>query len=134
MERKNAWKSYSKNDEANINKLCEGYKDYLFKGKTEREGTKYVIEKAKAAGYISLEDAIKKNKKLKAGDKVYAVCMGKTIALFNIGKKDLEKGMNILGAHLDSPRLDVKQNPLYENNDLAYLDTHYYGGIKNING
>ncbi|SNU07994.1 Aspartyl aminopeptidase [Lachnospiraceae bacterium] len=130
MERKNAWKSYSKNDEANINKLCEGYKDYLFKGKTEREGTKYVIEKAKAAGYISLEDAIKKNKKLKAGDKVYAVCMGKTIALFNIGKKDLEKGMNILGAHLDSPRLDVKQNPLYENNDLAYLDTHYYGGIK----
>ncbi len=130
MERKNAWKTYSKNDETKIESLCEGYKDYLFKGKTEREGTKYVIEKAKAAGYISLEDALKKNKKLKAGDKVYAVCMGKTIALFNIGKKNLEKGMNILGAHLDSPRLDVKQNPLYENSELAYLDTHYYGGIK----
>lgn len=130
MERKNAWKTYSKNDETKIESLCEGYKDYLFKGKTEREGTKYVIEKAKAAGYISLEEALKKNKKLKAGDKVYAVCMGKTIALFNIGKKNLEKGMNILGAHLDSPRLDVKQNPLYENSELAYLDTHYYGGIK----
>ncbi|MBR3042822.1 MAG: aminopeptidase [Eubacterium sp.] len=130
MERKNAWKTYSKSDEAKIESLCEGYKDYLFKGKTEREGTKYVIEKAKAAGYISLEEALKKNKKLKAGDKVYAVCMGKTIALFNIGKKNLEKGMNILGAHLDSPRLDVKQNPLYENSELAYLDTHYYGGIK----
>ena len=130
MERKNAWKTYSKNDETKIDSLCEGYKDYLFKGKTEREGTKYVIEKAKAAGYISLEEALKKNKKLKAGDKVYAVCMGKTIALFNIGKKNLEKGMNILGAHLDSPRLDVKQNPLYENSELAYLDTHYYGGIK----
>ena len=130
MERKNAWKTYTKSDETKIEALAEDYKDYLFKGKTEREGTKYVIEKAKAAGYISLDEAVKKNKKLKAGDKLYAVCMGKTIALFNIGKKDLEKGMNILGAHLDSPRLDVKQNPLYENSDLAYLDTHYYGGIK----
>ena len=130
MERKNAWKSYTEKDEKAIEKLCDGYKDYLFNGKTEREGTKYVIEKAKAAGYISLEDAISANKKLKAGDKIYAVCMGKTVALFNIGKKSLEDGMNILGAHLDSPRLDVKQNPLYESDDLAYLDTHYYGGIK----
>ena len=130
MERKNAWKSYSKTDVKKLEDLCEGYKDYLFKGKTEREGTKYIIEKAKEAGYISLEDAIAKKKKLKAGDKIYAVCMGKTVALFNIGKKNLEEGMNILGAHLDSPRLDVKQNPLYETKDLAYLDTHYYGGIK----
>ncbi|MCR5103609.1 MAG: aminopeptidase [Eubacterium sp.] len=130
MERKNAWKKYSSKDEKALNVLCEGYKDYLFKGKTEREGTAYIVEKAKEKGYISLEEAIKKNKKLKAGDKVYAVCMGKTVALFNIGKKSLEEGMNILGAHIDSPRLDVKQNPLYESDDLAYLDTHYYGGIK----
>lgn len=130
MERKNAWKSYSKTDLKKLEGLCEGYKDYLFNGKTEREGVKFIIEKAKAAGYISLEDAISKKKKLKAGDKIYAVCMGKTVALFNIGKKNLEEGMNILGAHLDSPRLDVKQNPLYESKDLAYLDTHYYGGIK----
>ncbi len=130
MERKNAWKAYSKNDEKKLNELCEGYKDYLFKGKTEREGTAYMVKKAEEAGYVSLESVIEKKKKLKAGDKVYAVCMGKTVALFNIGKKSLEEGMNILGAHLDSPRLDVKQNPLYEKNDLAYLDTHYYGGIK----
>ena len=130
MERKNAWKSYSKSDEKKLEELCEGYKDYLFKGKTEREGTAYIIGKAKEAGYISLEEAIKSKKKLKAGDKIYSVCMGKTVALFNIGKKSMEEGMNILGAHLDSPRLDVKQNPLYESNDLAYLDTHYYGGIK----
>lgn len=130
MERKNAWKSYGKAEEKQLNTLCKGYKDYLFKGKTEREGTRYIVEKAKEKGYISLEEAISKKKKLKAGDKVYAVCMGKTVALFNIGKKSLEEGMNILGAHLDSPRLDVKQNPLYENNELAYLDTHYYGGIK----
>ena len=130
MERKNAWKSYSKTDLKKLEELCEGYKDYLFNGKTEREGVKFIIEKAKAAGYISLEDAISKKKKLKSGDKIYAVCMGKTVALFNIGKKNLEEGMNILGAHLDSPRLDVKQNPLYESKDLAYLDTHYYGGIK----
>lgn len=129
MERKNAWKSYSKNDDKKIEELAEGYKDYLFKGKTEREGTKYIIEKAKKAGYISLDEAIKKGK-IKPHDKIYAVCMGKTVALFNIGKDNLEKGMNILGAHLDSPRLDVKQNPLYENSELAYLDTHYYGGIK----
>ncbi len=130
MVRKNAWKTYSKADDEIIEQICNGYKDYLFNGKTEREGTKYIINKAEMAGYVNLEDVIKKKQKLTAGDKVYAVCMGKTIALFNIGTKPLEEGMNILGAHLDSPRLDVKQNPLYESNDLCYLDTHYYGGIK----
>jgi len=129
MERKNAWKSYGKKEIKKLEELCEGYKDYLFKGKTEREGTRYVIEKAKKAGYISLEEAMAKGK-LSTGDKIYANNMGKTVALFHIGKEPLEKGMNILGAHLDSPRLDVKQNPLYEKSDLAYLDTHYYGGIK----
>ncbi|MBO4863445.1 MAG: aminopeptidase [Eubacterium sp.] len=130
MERKNAWKSYTPTNVKKLEALCEGYKDYLFKGKTEREGTKYMIEKAEAAGYKNLDEYIKAKKKLKAGDKIYAVNMGKTVALFNIGKKSLEEGMNILGAHLDSPRLDVKQNPLYESKELAYLDTHYYGGIK----
>ena len=129
MERKNAWKSYGKKEVKKLEELCEGYKDYLFKGKTEREGTRYVIDKAKKAGYISLEEAMAKGK-LSVGDKIYANNMGKTVALFHIGKEPLEKGMNILGAHLDSPRLDVKQNPLYEKSDLAYLDTHYYGGIK----
>ena len=93
MERKNAWKAYSKNDEKKLNELCEGYKDYLFKGKTEREGTAYMVKKAEEAGYVSLESVIEKKKKLKAGDKVYAVCMGKTVALFNIGKKSLEEGI-----------------------------------------
>ena len=130
MERANAWKSYGKKELKKLEDLCEGYKEYLFRGKTEREGTKYMVEQAKKAGYIPLEDAIAKGKKLKAGDRIYAVNMGKTVALFQIGKEPLEKGMNILGAHLDSPRLDVKQNPLYEKSDLAYLDTHYYGGIK----
>jgi len=130
MERKNAWESYSKKEIKKLEALCEGYKDYLFRGKTEREGVKYCVEEAKKAGYISLEDAVKKGKKLKKGDKIYAVNMGKALALFHIGEKPLEQGMNILGAHLDSPRLDVKQNPLYESQSLAYLDTHYYGGIK----
>ncbi len=130
MERKNAWKSYGKKELKKLEELCDGYKEYLFLGKTEREGTRYVIEQAKKAGYISLEEAMKRKKKLAAGDKIYADNMGKTVALFHIGKDPLEKGMNILGAHLDSPRLDVKQNPLYEKSDLAYLDTHYYGGIK----
>ncbi|MBR3539760.1 MAG: aminopeptidase [Eubacterium sp.] len=130
MERKNAWEGYTKSDLTKLEKLCDGYKDYLFRGKTEREGTRYVVEQAKKAGYISLEEAIKSGKKLKSQDKIYAVNMGKTVALFHIGEEDLEKGMNILGAHLDSPRLDVKQNPLYESKGLAYLDTHYYGGIK----
>ena len=130
MENKNAWTKYSDKDLKKLDKLIDGYKDYLFKGKTEREGVKYIIEKATEAGYISLEEAIEKKKKIKAGAKIYSVCMGKTVALFNIGKKDIEQGMNILGAHLDSPRLDVKQNPLYESAEMAYLDTHYYGGIK----
>ena len=130
MERRNAWEGYTKSDLTKLEKLCDGYKDYLFRGKTEREGTRYVVEQAKKAGYISLEEAVKSGKKLKSQDKIYAVNMGKTVALFHIGEEDLEKGMNILGAHLDSPRLDVKQNPLYESKGLAYLDTHYYGGIK----
>ena len=130
MERKNAWTEYSDKDLKEVEKLCKDYRSFLSAGKTERECVKEIVKKAKDKGYISIEEAIEAGKPLKAGDKVYAVCMKKTVALFNIGKKGFEEGMNILGAHIDSPRIDVKQNPLYEDSDLAYFDTHYYGGIK----
>lgn len=130
MERKNAWKTYNNSEKEQLQNLNSDYIDFLSECKTERECISETVKRAKEKGYISLEEAIANNKKLKQGDKVYAVCMNKTIALFNIGKEPLEKGMNILGAHVDSPRMDVKQNPLYENEGMAYLDTHYYGGIK----
>ncbi len=130
MERKNAWETYKKKQIKELEEICKGYRDFLDNGKTERECTKQAVAMAKAAGYRELSKLIKENRKLKQGDKVYSAYMGKTIALFNIGSKPLEEGMNILGAHIDSPRMDVKQNPLYESESLAYLDTHYYGGIK----
>ncbi len=130
MTRKNAWKTYNKKQLGELDKFSKGYLEFLDKGKTERECAKVIVDMVKEAEYIDLADVIKNKKKLKSGDKVYSVCMDKTVALFNIGTKKLEKGMNILGAHIDSPRMDVKQNPLYENGDFAYLDTHYYGGIK----
>ena len=130
MERKNAWKTYNDSEKEQVQSLNADYIDFLSECKTERECISETVKRAKEKGYISLEEAIANNKKLKQGDKVYAVCMNKTIALFNIGKEPLEKGMNILGAHVDSPRMDVKQNPLYESEGMAYLDTHYYGGIK----
>lgn len=130
MERKNAWTTYGKKQINELEKVCKGYKRFLDDGKTERECVKEIVRLAKDYGYMSLDNIIKAKKKLKAGDKVYNVCMDKTVVLFNIGSEKLEKGMNILGAHIDSPRMDVKQNPLYENGDFAYLDTHYYGGIK----
>lgn len=130
MDRQNAWKTYTKKQLTELDKFSKGYLEFLDKGKTERECARIIEKMAKDAGYISLSEIIKNKKKLRAGDKVYSVCMDKTVALFNIGSKKLEKGMNILGAHIDSPRMDVKQNPLYENGDFAYLDTHYYGGIK----
>lgn len=130
MERKNAWKTYNYSEKEQLQSLNADYIDFLSECKTERECISETVKRAKEKGYISLEEAIANSKKLKQGDKVYAVCMNKTIALFNIGKEPLEKGMNILGAHVDSPRMDIKQNPLYENEGMAYLDTHYYGGIK----
>ncbi len=131
MERKNAWSKYT--SEADCKKVfdfAEGYRQFLSQCKTERECVDYFTEKAIALGYINLEDVIEKGIELKAGDKVYAVNKGKEIAAFNIGKQPLTAGINILGAHIDSPRMDLKQNPLYEDGDLAMLDTHYYGGIK----
>lgn len=130
MERKNIWTTYGETELKELHEISEKYKDCLDKGKTERECVDLTVEMAKAAGYRSLEEVLAEGKALVAGDKVYAVCMGKTIVLFQMGQEPISKGMNILGAHIDSPRIDIKQNPLYENEDFAYLDTHYYGGIK----
>ena len=127
MDRENVWKSYTSEQQDQLNQVNEKYKVCLDAGKTERECVKLAKEEAEKAGYVSLEEA---KAPLKAGDKIYAVGMDKSIALFQIGNQPLEAGMNILGAHIDSPRIDVKQNPLYENEEFAYLDTHYYGGIK----
>ncbi|MGN0292276.1 MAG: aminopeptidase [Lachnospiraceae bacterium] len=131
MERANAWKKYPQGEKREeVFQFAEGYRRFLSDCKTERECAAYFETKAKEAGYILLEDAIKEKKTLKPGDKVYANQMGKSIAMFIIGKEPMEKGMNILGAHIDSPRLDLKQVPLYEDTELAMLDTHYYGGVK----
>lgn len=127
MERRNAWKIYTADQLKELDQINSRYKVCLDEGKTERECVRLTVKEIEKKGYRNLKD-IKGS--LKAGDKVYAVCMEKSIAMFQIGKEPLENGMNILGAHIDSPRIDVKQNPLYENKDLAYLDTHYYGGIK----
>ena len=127
MERRNAWKTYTTEQLKELDQINDRYKVCLDEGKTERECIRLTVEEIEKHGYRNLND-IKGS--LKTGDKVYAVCMGKSIAMFRIGKEPLENGMNILGAHIDSPRIDVKQNPLYENEELAYLDTHYYGGIK----
>ena len=131
MENKNAWVKYpqgSKREEVFC--FAEGYRNFISECKTERECVSAFEEKAKAAGFVNLAEVIAAGTSLKAGDKVYANNMGKGMALFVIGKESLEKGMNILGAHIDSPRLDLKQDPLYEDTDFAMLDTHYYGGIK----
>lgn len=130
MERRNAWTTYNAEELKKLNAINEDYKKCLDAGKTERECIALTIERAEAAGYKNIKDVIKSGEKVQAGDKIYAVCMNKMIAMFNMGTKPLEEGINILGAHIDSPRIDVKQNPLYENEEFAYLDTHYYGGIK----
>ena len=109
-----------------MNGLIERYKSFLDEGKTERECVRRTIALAEANGYRRLESV----DSLKCGDKVYVEDYEKAIALFHIGSEPMEKGMNILGAHIDSPRLDIKMNPLYESEGLVYLDTHYYGGIK----
>ena len=112
MERRNAWLSYKEAEEAEMEKLAKAYREFLDKGKTERECVAEIVKEAEAAGYESLESKIKKGEKIKAGDKVYAVGMKKIIALFHVGYEELSGGMSILCAHIDSPRLDVKQNPL----------------------
>ena len=127
---KNIWLTYDAEEKKELDDLAERYEDFLSQCKTERESVKRAVADAEKAGYKNLIDIIKSDSSIKAGDKVYAVMMGKAIALFNIGSEPIENGLTILGAHIDSCRLDLKQNPLYEEGELAYLDTHYYGGIK----
>lgn len=131
MERKNAWKTYNDDDRKQLNALADRYKRFLSECKTERACTVRAIEMAGEAGYISLDKAIEKGTVLKPGDKLMASNYGKAAMFVQIGTNDIEQGVNILGAHIDSPRLDLKQNPLYETSDFVLLDTHYYGGIKN---
>ena len=130
MNEKTVWESYTEEDKKKVYDFCEEYRTFLSKCKTERECVKEILKEAEAKGYRSLKEVRRSGEKLQAGDKVYVSIMGKTLALFHIGKEPMEKGMNILGAHIDSPRLDLKQNPLYESDGLAMLETHYYGGIK----
>lgn len=130
MERKNAWTTYEGKDLEELTALAEDYKEFLSNGKTERECVKQSAALAEKAGYHNLEDLITNHTPLKSGDKVYRTWMGKAIVLFQMGKEPLEAGLNILGAHIDSPRLDLKQNPLYEDTEMVLLDTHYYGGVK----
>lgn len=130
MQRKNAWKDYSAEDLTELESFAAEYKNFISLCKTERECASAAIDMAREAGYISMDEARAEGRTLTAGDKVYAHAYGKTLFLAQVGTEPLEAGLNILGAHIDSPRLDVKQNPLYESADLALLDTHYYGGVK----
>ncbi len=126
MKEKNLWLTYEAGELDALEKVCEDYRAFLDAGKTERECVTEIIRQAEEKGYRNLYTA----EQLRPGDRVYAAWMEKSIALFQIGTEPLENGMNILGAHIDSPRLDLKQNPLYEESGFAYFDTHYYGGIK----
>ena len=130
MERKNAWKGYDEEKLAQVDALAKDYMRFLDSSKTERECVDTIVNEIEAAGYRELSVLEKEGKNLSCGDKVYAVLMNKTIVLFQLGTRPMTEGMNILGAHIDSPRLDVKQNPLYEDSDFSLLDTHYYGGVK----
>lgn len=134
MRNTNAWKNYDAAELERVEALAKDYKAFISAAKTERECVKRSVELLEGAGYVDIQTAIKEGKRLSAGDKVYANCMEKQLIAFQIGKLPLEQGMNILGAHIDSPRIDVKQKPLYEDplykSGLTYLDTHYYGGIK----
>lgn len=131
MERTNAWKKYQDEDKRKaVYDFAEGYRIFLSENKTERECAAFFVEEVKRAGFENLDEVIAAGKTLKAGDKVYAMNKKKMVAAFVIGKRPISEGMRILGAHIDSPRLDLKQNPLYEDTDMALLDTHYYGGVK----
>ena len=130
MERLNAWNTYDLPMQDACMEFAKDYMNFLNEGKTERECVDYFVAEAEKNGYMELGRAIAENKQLKAGDCGYSGWMNKSMVLFRIGEKPFEEGINILGAHIDSPRLDVKQNPLYEDGGIGYLDTHYYGGIK----
>lgn len=130
MEKKILWNQYTPEQNEEMNSVCRRYMDCLDEGKTERESARLTIRMAEEAGYRNLKECIESEESLSTGDKVYYMYNEKLLILYHIGEDPMEKGMNILGAHIDSPRMDVKQNPLYEQGGFAYLDTHYYGGIK----
>ena len=130
MERQIAWKSYDEKKLEAVNALVKDYIDFISAAKTERECVDEIVNRAEAAGYRELSALIREGVKLSAGDKVYSVMMNKSVILFRLGTKPMTAGMNILGAHIDSPRMDIKQNPVFEDGGLAFLDTHYYGGVK----
>ena len=123
-------RQYHETEKKEIQKLAKMYREFLDAGKTERECSSNICRIAKEQGFENLEDVIREGKQLKAGDKIYAENMKKSVIMMEIGTDDIENGMLLIGSHIDSPRLDIKQNPLYENGGMAYLDTHYYGGIK----
>ena len=130
MNKESAWKKYNEEDLEKLNNICNDYKRFLTVSKTEREATKEIIRRAEEKGYKNLDDYIKNNVEIRPGDKIYVNNKGKAVALFHIGEKPITEGMNILGAHIDSPRIDLKANPIYESDGFVYFDTHYYGGIK----
>lgn len=122
MENKIAWEKYPEgNKREEVFQFAENYRKFISDCKTERECVSFFVEKAEKAGFVNLEKVIAEHTALKAGDRVYANNMGKGMALFVIGKESMEKGMNILGAHIDSPRLDLKQDPLYEDTDFCHV-------------
>ena len=130
MSKENRWTAYDKNQLKDLNALAEDYKSFISTVKTEREAVAEITKRAEAAGWRSLDEVAAKGERLQSGDRVYAVWMKKTMALFTVGSKPIDLGLRILGAHIDSPRLDLKQVPLYEDTEMAFLDTHYYGGVK----
>lgn len=127
---KNAWKKYDATQLEQLERLANQYKQFLNTGKTERECAREAIRQAKEAGYVDLQDIITGKKPMQS--KIYAVSMDKTVALFHLGKEPLEQGMRIVAAHIDSPRLDLKQNPLYEEGGMAYLDIPLLWGYQKI--
>ncbi len=132
MFKKCAWENFDEKQQKKLEKLCKEYREFLDNGKTERECIDTIVNTIEARGYQELESLVKSGESVGSGAKVYSVWMNKSIVMFQMGKKPMAEGINILGAHIDSPRLDIKQNPLFEDTDntFAYLDTHYYGGVK----
>ena len=130
MDNKQAWLKYSVEQRKEVDTFCKSYIDFISKNKSEREFAKASIEWAEQAGYRPLCDVLCEKQKLLPGSKIWACNKNKAVVLVNVGKNNIEAGMNILGAHIDSPRLDIKQNPFYEKSEFALMDTHYYGGIK----
>lgn len=130
MENKQAWLKYSEADRKEVDTLCKGYINFLSDHKSEREFAKGAVAWAKEAGYKSLADILKSGNKLEVGDKVWACHKNKAVVLVHVGENNIEEGLNVLGAHIDSPRLDIKQNPFFEKCEFSLMDTHYYGGIK----